>query len=164
MPLHWFRFVWLLLMPLLPLVVTGCSSAWTAFGRASLEADVAEVVSRGLAGSPEMECQMVGTTRSGFCTFEAGGAGALAVATELGLNSGSVEPDDLSAIPPVAAEGAVGCFSPEMMERADGLPAYWIGGRPESLRLQSGGQFEYLVLLLDPDTGQACVQVSYAYG
>jgi hypothetical protein len=111
-----------------------------------------------------MECRMIGTTRSGYCAFEAGEAGVHAVATELGLASGSVQPHDLSAIPPVAAEGAVGCFSPEMMERADSLPVYWIGGRPDSLRLQSGGQFEYLVLILDPDTGQACVQVSYAYG
>lgn len=46
----------------------------------------------------------------------------------------------------------------------EGLPGYWIGARPESLALGSGGQFEYLLLIFDAETSQACVQVSYAYG
>ncbi|MCX6072186.1 MAG: hypothetical protein NTU91_15250 [Chloroflexi bacterium] len=164
MRLPGFPLVLKLLILLLSAAVAGCSPVWSAISRPSLEADVGEVLARGLQDPPGMECRMIGTTRSGYCTLELDGAGALAVAEGLSLESGNVDLQDPAGIPPAAAEGIVGYFSPEVMGSLDGLPAYWIGGRPDSLRLQNGGQFEYMVLILGPDTRQACVQVSYAYG
>jgi hypothetical protein len=45
-----------------------------------------------------------------------------------------------------------------------GLPAYWVAGRPEQLKISGGGQFEYMLLIFNASTGRSCIQVSYAYG
>lgn len=154
------QMVLLLLLP----AITGCSPVWGGLNRTPLETDVREVLTKASQDPPELECKMIGTTRSGFCTLEQDDDGALAWAQGLGLDPRLVDLDSPETVPPVAAEGKVGCLSPEVLEHVDGLPAYWIGGRPDVLALQSGGQFEYLLLVVDPDTGQACMQVSYAYG
>jgi hypothetical protein len=153
-----------LLVLLLP-AVAGCSSVWNALNRGSLEADVPEVLARALRDPPQIKCQMIGTTRSGYCTFHQEDAAALAVARAVGLQSGVVDPDGPDEIVlPFALGGMVGCLSSEVLGPVEGQPVYWIAGRPETLSLQSGRQFEYLLLILHPDAGQACVQVSYAYG
>jgi hypothetical protein len=164
MRLACFRPILMSLLLLLPAAAAGCSPVWGALNRTSLRADVGEVLTRGLEDPPKIECRMIGTTRSGYCTFEQDSASALALAEELGLESGYVDLNDPASVPPAAVEGMVGCLSAEVLGSVDGLPAYWIGGRPEALKLQNGGQFEYLMLAMDPDTGQACVQDSYAYG
>jgi hypothetical protein len=107
---------------------------------------------------------MIGTTRSGYCVLELDEAGGLAAARALGLEPGKVDLNDPATVPPAVAEGMAGCLSPEVLGLVDGLRVYWIGGRPDSLQLQSGSRLEYLPLILHPDAGQGCVQVSYAYG
>ena len=159
-----FRRILMSLLLLLPAAAAGCGPVWSALNRTSLQADVGEVLSRGFEDPPKIECRMIGTTRSGYCTFAQDGASALALAEELGLESRYADLNDPASIPPPAVEGMVGCLSPEVLGSVDGLPAYWIGERPEVLRLQNGSQFEYLMLILGPDTGQVCIQVSYAYG
>ena len=58
----------------------------------------------------------------------------------------------------------MGCLDPQALAVVDGVPAYWITARPPQLALKSGGQFEYLLLIVNEATGEGCVQVSYSYG
>lgn len=86
------------------------------------------------------------------------------IATRLGLNASTVDLLDTASVPLLAYEGEVGCLGDEALPGVNGLPVWWIDGRPPDLALSSGGQFEYLFLVVDPVSGAGCIQVSYSYG
>jgi hypothetical protein len=107
---------------------------------------------------------MIGSTRSGFCLGAMQLDQAEAVAQALELTATQVNLDAPATDLPMASEGLQGCLDPEVFPAVNGLPAWWISGRPAQLSLETGGQFEYLLIVLNATTGQGCVQVSYAYG
>jgi hypothetical protein len=143
-------------------LLVSCGGLWNLANRSALAADVAEVMDE--ADDPDLQCAMIGVTRAGYCLLPASEGAVSGWATSLGLASGTASLDRPETVPPLAAEGAVGCLDAQVFVEVDGLPAYWLGGRPSQLSLSNGGQFEYMLLLYDPETGRACVQVSYAYG
>lgn len=143
--------------------LTACSALWSTANRGALEADLRRVLDAP-AEAPGWECSMVGTTRTGYCRFEADASWLRSAAEELGMQRTAVGLHDPAGLPPLQSEGLTGCLSAEVFGPAQDLPAYWLGGRPEALALESGGQFEYLLLLIDPATGAACAQAAYAYG
>ena len=149
---------------ILPVLLVSCASMWNLGNRSSLEADVLDVLRPASMDRLSLECRMIGTTRSGYCVGEISLEDAEALALALGLESSQVDLENLDRAPPLAAEGLVECVDPEAFPGVDGLPAYWIAGRPPQLGLVSGGQFEYLLVIVNAATGQGCVQVSYAYG
>jgi len=86
------------------------------------------------------------------------------MAARLELEARIVSLADPSTVPPIVTDGEIGCLDPDTFGSVDGLPAYWLGGRPDQLSLANGGQFEYMFLLFNTATGLVCVQVAYAYG
>ena len=152
-----------LLLGVCSLLLTSCGRAWDAVNRDALRDDVAHVLSVDPAKS-SMRCGMVDATRSGYCLLPADASQVSAWSRDLGLDARTASQEDVGSVPPLASEGPVGCLDPGIYGPIDGLPAYWIGGRPNALGLSGGGQFEYLLLLFDEAASQACVQVSYAYG
>ena len=144
--------------------VAGCSALWSVANRRGLEADLREVLGAYLDVQPEMDCAMVGTTRTGYCLFDAQAESVRDLAEEMGMEARAVDLHDPGSLPPLQVEGRVGCLSAEVFGQVQGLPAYWLGGRPDALALQSGGRFEYLLLVFDPAAGRACALASYAYG
>ena len=107
---------------------------------------------------------MIGSTRSGYCLGEMQPEQAEAAARALELTATQVDLNAPNAGLPMASEGTQGCLDPDVFPVVDGLPVWWISGRPAQLGLETGGQFEYLLIVLNTATGQGCVQVSYAYG
>lgn len=151
-------------LALIPLLIVSCASVWNLGNQRALEADVLEVLRPAPDQTLSLKCRMIATTRSGYCLGEISEMEAGARAQALDLESFRVDLEDAASVPPLAAEGPVGCLSAEVFPGVDGLPAYWVGGRPVQLGLGSGAQFEYLLLIVDPATDRGCVQVSYAYG
>jgi hypothetical protein len=152
-----------LLLSACAILTASCSGLWNAVNRSALEADVAHVLSIDPSQIP-MECTMIGGTRSGTCVLPADETQVAAWAERLGLSARTVSLQDVETAPPLASEGPVGCLDAPGGEGIEGLPAYWIAGRPAALALEGGGQFEYLLLIHDPAAARACVQASYASG
>jgi hypothetical protein len=122
-----------------------------------LRSDVVEVLVLTDADQVDLTCTMVGTTRTGYCLFEADAELVERFGTEFALN-------ELEPGASLLFEAQVGCLTPEALGDVGRLRAQGVSGRPESLVLSDGQQFEYLLLLYDPVTDQVCVQVSYTYG
>jgi hypothetical protein len=79
----------------------------------------------------------------------------------LGLVSAALENATIAFID---AEFEAGCGSfPWILDGSSGM-FYLISGRPQSLSLANGTSFEYLLLVFEESSGEACIQVSYAYG
>lgn len=163
------------IVPLILIGLAGCvvlcllglflgNTLWDAANRSSLAKDVAEVLAAPDLAPGALACHMAGRTRTGYCLFETDQALVKDIANRLHLEGRTTAPEAPRTIPPLVVEGAVGCFAAGVGGSAEGLPAYWAGGRPPQLALSGGGQFEYLLLLYNPATRQTCVQVSYAYG
>jgi hypothetical protein len=154
----------LFLSGVIGLSLLACNFLWNSANRNTLESDVNEVLYPINAAQLDLECSMIATTRSGYCLFEANKGQIEEIGARLDLDYRLASFENNETIPPVVSEGKVGCLDENVFGQVDGLPAYYIGGRPDQLSLTGGGQFEYLLLLFNPETGQACAQVSYAYG
>lgn len=152
------------LAAVLCLNMIACSSLWNLTNRNSLIANVTEVLAATGEDQLELTCQMVDTTRTGYCIFDAHKELIEQIATRLGLDYRTASLEEPDTLPPLGSEGMMGCLSAGVFDNIEGLPAYWVGGRPITLSLSDGGQFEYLLLLYNSLTEQSCVQVSYAYG
>jgi len=152
-----------LLLSACAILTASCSGLWNAANRSALQADVATILSIDPAQIP-MKCAMIGGTRSGYCVLPADEMQIVAWADRLGLSARTVSLQDVETVPPLASEGPVGCLAASTFDSIEGMPAYWIAGRPAALELEGGGQFEYLLLIHDPASASACVQASYAYG
>lgn len=127
----------------------------------TLRSDVAEVVQLPDRASSGLTCQMEPRSRTGYCLAALDQNAMARLIDQLRLTQLSVASTDPRALPPV---GPGGCQATAMFGDGDGVSAYWIGARPTQLALRDGGQFEYLLLLSRAETGQACIQVAYAYG
>ncbi len=149
---------------LLAAFLASCSSLWNVANRDLLRSGMVEVLSPINVAPEDLDCQMIGSTRSGYCLLATTPEMVMTIATSLALDYRVANPDDPHTLPPIAGEGKMGCLSNEVFGEIRGLPAYWIAGRPEQLQISGGGQFEYMLLLFNPGTGQSCIQVSYAYG
>jgi len=146
------------------LTLLACNFLWNSANRVPLESDVKEVLDPATTTQLDLKCSMIDSTRSGYCLFLSNQAQIQEIAARLDLDYRVASLENNVTIPPVVSEGEVGCLAEDVFGQVDGLSAYYIGGRPDQLSLTSGGQFEYLLLLFNPGTGQACTQVSYAYG
>jgi hypothetical protein len=145
------------------LAALACSSRWILAHRGSLAANVHEVIGLDPEALP-LACQMVASTRTGICQGSIAQDQAEGIASRLALNASTIALQDLSSVAPLAYEGEVECLEEAALPGVDGLPVWWIDGRPADLALSSGGQFEYLLIVVDPASGAGCIQVSYSYG
>lgn len=146
------------------LILLACNFLWNSANRVPLESDVKEVLDPATTAQLDLKCSMIDSTRSGYCLFSSNQTQIEEIVARLDLDYRVASFENNETIPPVVSDGKVGCLDENVFGQVDGLPAYYIGGRPDQLSLASGGQFEYLLLLSNPETGQACTQVSYAYG
>jgi len=145
-------------------LTAACSSLWNWGNRDALIAGMVEVLAPIEVTAGDLDCKMIGSTRSGYCLLDTTPQMVMTIATSLALDYRVANPADPHTLPPIVDEGKVGCLSPEVFGDVRGLPAYWIAGRPEHLQISGGGQFEYMLLLFNATTGRSCIQVSYAYG
>jgi hypothetical protein len=150
-----------LLLALLTMTITACGSLWSRANVGALEADVQTLLDQSGIQVTLQNCNMVGTTRTGFCRFDNRGGMAEAVIKDFGLEPVLFENATIAFID---AELEAGCGSyPSILEGSEGK-LFLVSGRPQSLRLPNGSAFEYMLLIYSVSSGDACLQVSYAYG
>jgi hypothetical protein len=143
--------------------LVACDALWSAANRDALTADVGGLLRQHGAAGAAPQCGMIGATRDGTCRFQATPEQVAALAEGLGLRPTSPAEDGPDGAELRHWETRDGC-------RRSGAFAgptattHRSERRPPRLRLGHGGAFEYLLLYHQPATGEACVQVSYAYG
>jgi hypothetical protein len=138
----------------------GCEPLWNAANLSDLESDIRALLNPAAVVPLQMDCRMVGATRDGSCTVSLTRAETDAVIRALVLESVPSSADVPSPLARLFARAGSSCALGESMP----LATYGLSGRPKSLRLPSGSAFEYLLLTINTSTGQACIQVSYAFG
>jgi hypothetical protein len=141
-----------------------CAPFWNSGNRTTLTADVREILDRGEVDPDRLECNMLGTTRSGLCLFDTTETEIQELTAGLGLGQWQLTGQTEAANGSLAAEAGKGCLTSEFFGGRTDLLQFGIAGRPDELELSDGGQFEYFILLFDPNTGEACIQVAYSYG
>lgn len=142
------------------LLLMGCESQWNAVNRSVLETDIRAILKTAAVVPQQLECRMVGSTRDGSCSVSMTQSETDSVIRALALDSVPSSADVPSPLARLVARAGPSCAVGEPMS----LATYGLSGRPKSLWLPSGSAFEYLLLTIHKSTGQACLQVSYAYG
>lgn len=143
------------------ITLAGCDSAWNRANVGALEADLETLLSVQGIEIAFRNCNMVGTTRTGYCMFTDESDAVRDIIRAFDLQ---MVPLENATIAFVDEELEAGCGAiPSVLEGSDGV-LHLISGRPQQLRLANGSSFEYMLLLYNAGIGQACIQVSYAYG
>jgi hypothetical protein len=146
---------------LMVLSLSACSSLWSRVNVGNLQADVEALFEQTGIQVSVQNCDMVGTTRTGYCRFNDQDGLVEAI-----IQGFSLEPVlfENATIAFIDAELEAGCGSfPSILEGSEGK-LFLVSGRPQRLRLSNGSAFEYMLLLHSNSSGEACLQVSYAYG
>ena len=135
----------------------GCEVLWDGSNRSSLKRDVYTLIGTSKLKEKEINCHMIGTTRSGVCKSSIAEEEISRVVKSLNLTkvdeSTLIDFDYNSWV----KEGECG-------SNTDYQNRYKSKRRGEELRLNSGTRFEYFILFHNPDYDHICIQVSYAYG
>ena len=143
------------------LLISSCSALWNRANVGALQADIESLFGQVDLEIPLQECNMVGSTRTGYCRFRDPDEISVRLIQRLDLAPVALENATIAFID---AEFEAGCGSfPWILDGSSG-EFYLISGRPQSLSLANGVSFEYLLLVFEESSGEACIQVSYAYG
>jgi hypothetical protein len=148
-------------LSVLTLILAACGSIWSRANVGALQSDLDSLLAGVEVDVQLQECSMVGSTRSGFCRFQAKDGAATAIIEGFNLLPVNLEN---ATIPFIDAEFEAGCGSYAWILDGSGGELHIISGRPQSLTLSSETRFEYMLLVYESSSGEACVQVSYAYG
>lgn len=150
-----------LVLCLLSWSVVACGSLWSRANVGQLKTDVEGLFEQVDTHVSFQSCSMLGTTRTGYCRFDIGNVTLDTIIEKFSLVPVAFENATIAFID---EEFEAGCGSFPLILEGSGGKLYLISGRPQSLRLSNGAAFEYLLLLLNPSSGEGCLQVSYAYG
>lgn len=153
----------LFLPPTLALLVASCSPLWDRANRHALQGDVAGVLAASGETVALTDCHMVGTTRAGYCFFVAEPSRVQAIALSLEMGEPLEIRADLGPSLPAFLQESP-CLADYSTSSFDEVLAFLVTGRPAQLRLADGGQFEYMLMVFESASGEACIEASYAYG
>ncbi|MBW4530629.1 MAG: hypothetical protein KME02_08090 [Aphanothece saxicola GSE-SYN-MK-01-06B] len=142
------------------LLLAGCQPLWNAANQSALKADVRALLKKAAVEPQHLACRMVDLTRNATCTLRMSSSETASVVRTLALKS-----IQRSSSPPAPHAQRMELAGRSCVAGTTGsIITFGLGNRPGSLRLSSGTAFESLMLSFNQSTGQACVQVSYAYG
>ena len=141
-------------------VVVGidCRGSWNRANQRGLESDATSLLRTIGVQDPQPNCEMVGTTRNGYCLLDLTPREQRLVIEGLGL----VRLEDANDLARFGLNSG-GCLD-SIFQEIRGTLRYAVSGRPESLRLSSGSAFEFLILSHCPSQTQVCLDLGYAYG
>jgi hypothetical protein len=149
---------------LLGFLIASCGQIWSRSTATALERDLASLIGTpGLTDSAP-NCIVLGTTRTGLCVYEGTQAELASIVSRLDLLPFTVESDGSGSSLGVDAEIAAGCLAQPGFENPRRLVSYESTRRAETIRLDNGTAFEYVIVFFEPVVGALCVQASYAYG
>ena len=136
------------------LALAGCQGMYDAANTKALTSDIGDLLGIAGAMNPQLDCRILGGTRTGFCTVPI-------EPLVLRVFVKSLKPRESPAAPEEwQVEGS--CGSVETWAAGSGARIYVSKRRAPELRLRGGASFEYLLLYTAAD-GWSCLQVSYAY-
>ena len=160
------RKAWLL-FPIL-FSASGCEFLWNVSNRGALQKDVAELFARQGVTVSEMDCNMLDLSRSAACTFKEVPAQVAALLQRFDLrevvNAEQGSSAEFYHCRQVLEEVKKAGRMPASFSDMSHVRVYGIVGRPPSLKLKNGGQFEFLILFQQTETNDVLAAVSYAYG
>jgi len=139
-----------------------CDRLWDGLNRSSLQTDITALLAEsGLSRAGALrDCTMIGRSRDGLCRL-AITPGELADLI-LRLRLAKLDRDTPAGR---RALRYLSVVSSSCLDSDNPRWQLWAAfGRPAGLRLDNGSVFDYLLLVYVPAEGEACLQVSYAYG
>jgi len=156
-------------------ITAGCNYVWNALNRNALKEDIAELASTCGVKISNPECNMIDTSRRGYCMFNSTEKEIMALVHGLKLNK--VRPG-LTAYDLVKnadtdiqydseiwhLEQILKPFDIYKVNNKTKINAFFANNRPDQLRLKSSRAFDYLLLYYDSISSRACIFVSYSYG
>jgi len=155
-------------------MLAGCNVVWNILNRSSLRQDISGLALLYGVKITNPTCNMIDTSRQGYCIFLAsekeiqalaGGLKLVSVRAEAASNEAVYSTDDNAhERAMIYLEQTIKPFEIYKVADEANIRKFFIGGRPSSLHLASGRAFEYLLLYYDPTTLRACIFVCYAYG
>ncbi len=153
----------LILTAAIALLTASCASIWNRVNRVPFQEDIKRVLTP--SGVPVVlsDCQMEATTRTGSCELEISPKQLDAIRAYLNMGDDQQWGAGESFQAPDFLQGSP-CLDRHLAGTGGEVLTYIITGRPAQLRLAGDGQFEYLLIAVDPAGGNACIEASYAYG
>jgi len=146
------------------LMGSACGVIYSRSTATSLERDLSLLYGEPGLTDSEPGCSVIDSTRTGFCVYEASEGEVASLVERLGLRSITLDADGTGSTVAAAEEISAGCLSQPGYENPRRLLAYESERRGDSIRLDNGTAFEYLLLMFEPVRGGMCIQASYAYG
>jgi hypothetical protein len=143
---------------------TACGAIYSRSTATALERDLSLL--SGVPGftDPSPICAVIGTTRTGYCLYETSSAEVSSLVERLALHAITLDPRGSGSTVAPQAEIEEGCLAQPGFENPIPLSVYESERRGETIRLESGTAFEYLLLIYEPVGNVMCIQASYAYG
>ena len=145
-------------------LAAACGQIWSRSTALSLERDLATLLGTPGLSDSAPNCNVLGTTRTGFCVYEATEAELSSIVAQLDLLPFTLEADGSGSSVGPAEEVSAGCLDQPGFENPRRVVAFESDRRADTIRLENGVAFEYLLVFFEPVGGGICIQASYAYG
>jgi hypothetical protein len=155
---------WLGVLLALSSLAAACGQIWSRSTALSLERDLATLLGTPGLSDSAPNCAVLGTTRTGFCVYEATEAELSSIIDQLALQPFTVEADGSGSSVGPASEVSAGCLAQPGFENPRRVVGFESARRAETIRLEEGVAFEYLLVFFEPVGGGICIQASYSYG
>ena len=145
-------------------LAAACGLVWSRSTALSLERDLATLLGTPGLSDSAPNCAVLGTTRTGFCVYEATEAELSSIVAQLDLLPFTVDADGSGSSVGPAGEVSDGCLAQSGFENPRRLVGFESTRGAETIRLEDGVAFEYLLVFFEPVGGGICIQAAYAYG
>lgn len=149
---------------LISIFLMACDGAWNRGNEPGLRADLKDLLARAEIAAPDLNCRMIGTTRDAIVSVNLSKEQVAALVKAIGLAEYKNPLGDARRFPLELSDAARECPLAAAWEKDKGISMLAVMGRPASLRLTSGRNFEYLFFFYREEGGEVCIFVSYSYG
>jgi len=129
-----------------------------------LRRDLGDISTRFSVDLKGPQCRMLGHTRTGYCISDISKEAVASLISGLNLSNLNGKADEINASDVGSLEFDGGCRKEPPFMDITKTEIHWIHNRPDSLRMNNGSAFQYLLLFQNQTTGEVCIQVSYSYG
>ena len=143
--------------------LTGCHRLVDLANQPGLSADLTELLRRSDISEASLCCEMISGTRNAKAELSISQSELNRLIQVVGLSE--YQPTGAKRrLPWQLAQSADNCPLVRSWLNDVGVRLYSITDRPETLRFNSGRNFEFMFLFRRESTGQVCVFVCYSYG
>ena len=144
--------------------LTGCDRLVDLGNQPGLSTDLAELLRRSDVSEASLRCEMISGTRNAKAQLSISQSELNRLIQDVGLSE--YQPTGAKRqLPWQLPQSADNCpLVRGWVNDVRGVRLYSIADRPETLRFNSGRNFEYMFLFRRESSGEVCVFVCYSYG